>query len=350
MNTAQFEYKIYSKKLKEFESKEKLTEVKLIEIQAMQPIISEGYRFYPKQYSIMDEDKILQRLNALLQSSNKKPLAKYQEMPHKTPVFDDNELILEEFCDNLKINGKVATNYLPILNELCEYTFWATKQENTFIFLLRDMFLPFLITKKVLKKKCYPMIYGRKILKYFYSNTSTLGFDFGESDDDPIYLQFLYTLYDVASEYNENFDEFFKVLKPKFIKLIKQNQDFFNYTKKVLSKIPGKKITIIECGRYGTIPLILKCLDDRVDFKLFATGPEMYKLYKNIAYTKRGQHLPISRLVDIERLTSQNEMFIFSSIKNDNVMVKVTTDKKLLKLSYDEIATALDISKNYVKK
>ena len=351
MNTSEFELKIYSKKLNKFEKKQKLTKIDLNEIKSMQQIVSEGYRYYPKQYSIMNKDKILERLNKLLKNNSAKKLGKYEEMPQKTPDFENHEIVLEDFCDNLKIKTqKNLAKYPKILKELCDYTFWATKEKAFYIFLLRDMFLPYLITKNVLQKPCYPMLYGRKILKYFYSNSSIQGFDFGESDDDPIYLKFLYTLCDVASNYNDNFDKFFKVLKPKFLKLIKQNKSFFEYTKKMLSKIKSEKIIIIECGRYGTIPLILKCLDERIDFKLFSTGPEMFELYKDRIYNKKGLRLPLSKLVDMEKLTCQNEMFIFSSIKNDKVMIKVTTNKKLLEQSHNEIACALKISQNIFNK
>lgn len=347
MNSIELERNCYLKKINEYETNTtKLSQQDASCVLAMQQIVREGYKYFPDQYKIMDKDKVLKRLDLLIKKNKLKALPAYDEELHYAPKFEETEKEIQDFCKTLKIKTTFKTkDYPEILKNICEYTKFATKNEACFVFLLRDMFLPYLITKNIEKKDCYPLLFGRKILKYFYSHTSNIKFDFDECDDDKIYLEFLEIICFSANKHS-NFDDFFKELKPKFLKLIKQNNDFFVFTKNLLKQIEAKKIIVVESGRFGTIPLILKCIDSRIDFRLFATGPEMYDIYKDKLFTKKGIPLEMSKLVDLEKSICQNEMFVFSSIKDNQIMIKKTSNKKVLSSSYDEIAYTLNLYEN----
>lgn len=353
MNTAELELLIYKKRLLYLEKQKSLTPQQIHEVQAMHQIISEGKKYYPSQYKIVDNEKLTERLLNIMQKYNAPTLPAYEEMPHTTPSLNEKEISLLDFCNNLKIPQKTKPDCDAkdtILN-LCEYTSWATQEQNAaYVFLLRDEFLPYVIASRTTNLHCYPLLLGRKLLKYFYSHESNNGFDYGECDDDPIYLEFLYTICDTLARHHKSFSAFFKELKPKFLKLIHKNPDFYNFLKYQLDKIPDKKIIVVECGRFGTMPLILKCIDKRVDFRLFATGPEMYSVYKDKLFTKNGLNLAIHELVLLEKSISQNEMFVFSSVKNNELMIKINNNKNILDKCYQEISYSLKAYKKRISK
>ena len=95
----------------------------------------------------------------------------------------------------------------------------------------------------------------------------------------------------------------------------------------------------------GTMPLILKSIDDRVDFVLFGTSPPFYQLYKDRIFTR-----DIAKLVSLEQSISQNELFVFSSVKDNKIYIKQTLDASRLQESKQEIANTLATYKKFYKK
>lgn len=340
MQTSEFELSFYKKQITKFESQKRLNKDDLIKCQQMLQIIDNNKNYYPKQHKAMLEIDAYARLNNLLKKYKMKPLGLFNEPMHEKPIFESKEVLLSDWLKNIKNNIKItkkSKNNQIFLQDLKEYGKWVLKNndKNTaYVFLLRDMLLPYLYAQNALRKEnIFPFLFGRKLIKFFYNDISNDNFDFDFSDDEELYMQFLEIIFDGASKYNDNFEKFFKYIKPKFLKIIKAKQTFYSFVKNWLKQIKTEKIVVVESGRYATIPLILMCVDKRVDFKLFSTSPEFYDLYKGKIFVKN-----LDKMIDIEKSISQNEMFVFSSVKNGEIMIKTNSDKKVLKKCFDEIS------------
>lgn len=48
---------------------------------------------------------------------------------------------------------------------------------------------------------------------------------------------------------------------------------------------------MIESGYMGTVPMMLKALDDRVDFRLFTTAPFLYETYKDKIFCRKYEDI-----------------------------------------------------------
>lgn len=342
METADFEFLFYSKQIEKFEHKKKLSSDDLIMCQQMLQVIDNNKNYFPKQHQAMLKIDAYNKLSNILKQHGIKRLGKFKEPIHEQPKFDDKEICLDAFLTDLisKINNSKKCGKKPaFLQNLIDYTKWGVKNDKktSYVFLLRDMLLSYLYsTIKLGNSNAYPLLFGRKMLNYFYLNTSKDNFDFDFSDSDEIYMQFLETIFDSASKTN-SFDSFFSEIKPKFMKIIKANKEFYVFIKNWLKTIKTEKIIVIESGRYATIPLILKCVDDRVDFKLFSTSPEFYGIYKNKVFVKN-----LDKMIEIEKSLSQNELFVFSSIKDGKIMIKQNANDKVKQESIKEIMAVVN--------
>lgn len=343
MDTFNFEKTFYTRRLKELENNT-LTKQDIEEIQTMYQIALDKIEYSPNTYKALQEINAYSRLEKLLKQNNTLPLPPFQEIVHTAPSFDNTELSLEDFLNNLNNNIKIPFNdkQLDIFNDVCNFSNWLLKENSNIIFLLRDMFLPYLICKECSNTTATPLLIGRKLIKFFNDSKTENNYDFDASDDDENYLNFLYIIYEGATLYPNSFSKFFTYIKPKFIENIKKIPNLYEFLKINLSKIKGKKITVAESGLFGTIPLILMCVDNRIDFKLFSTHPALYEVYKNKIFTKN-----INQLLALEQSISQNQLFIFSSVRNNKTYIKQTTDPNILEKSYQEIANLLNFYKKF---
>lgn len=343
MQTSEFELTFYKKQIAKFESQKRLNKDDLVKCQQMLQIIDNNKNYYPKQHQAMLEIDAYSRLNKLLKKHKMQPLGFFNEPMHKRPIFESKEILLDDWLKTIKNNIKLtkkSKNNQNFLQSLKDYSTWILENDNkntAFVFLLRDMLLPYLYTKNGLRKgNVFPFLFGRKLMQYFYNNDSKDNFDYDFSDDEDLYMQFLEVIFEGATKYNDDFEKFFKFLKPKFLKIIKSNNSFYLFVKDWLKQISAKQIIVVESGRYATIPLILMCVDNRVDFKLFSTSPEFYDLYKGKIFIKN-----LDKMIDIEKSISQNEMFVFSSVKNGQIMIKTNSNEKVLKKCFNEINTMI---------
>ncbi len=348
MKTLQFDTNFYSRRIGEFEAKNSLTKDEIQEAQAMLQIITINNGFYPTQTEAMIKIDAFNRLRKVLKNNNAEEAHAFVEFTHETPNFDVkksfNDFINEIYT--IQPSNNTDDKKQNLINEICSFTDWVNKKEGTKIYLLRDMFLAYLIQKQINKDEtAVPFLFGRKLLRFLSNQDVTDGFDFGESDDEQVCLDFLYTLFDAADMYPTDFDSFFNYLKPKFLEKLQALPNFYNFIKNELAKIKSEKILVVESGIMGTMPLILKSIDDRVDFVLFGTSPPFYQLYKDRIFTR-----DIAKLVSLEQSISQNELFVFSSVKDNKIYIKQTLDTSRLQESKQEIANTLATYKKFYKK
>ena len=338
MKTLEFEKCFYSRKVGEFEEKIKLNDSEIFEAQTMLQILVANQNYYPKQHQAMLEINAYARLRKLLFINGAEELPEIDEPTHETPNFDV-EQSLDSFLGTVYQNIHLLDNAQDdvLLDEICAFSKWVSQKDGTKVYLLRDMFLPYLIQRRVNgDKSARPCLFGRKLLKFFSDHKAQDGFDFGESDDADIYLEFLYIIYDGAAAFPNDFEKFFEYIHPRFLEKIKSLPQYYNFIKKYLSSIKGDKILIVESGIMGTMPLILKSVDPRVDFVLFGTTPPFYHIYGERVFTR-----DMNKLTKLEQSVSQNELFVFSSVRKGEIYVKQTSDIERQKASIDEINKTL---------
>lgn len=95
---------------------------------------------------------------------------------------------------------------------------------------------------------------------------------------------------------------------------------------------PYKARWFVESGCYGTFPLLLCILDDRVDFKMFTTVPYLLNIYGDRIYTKEYEK---NRL--FETLYSQDKLFKFDSYLGNKYYVLINDSDELNNKALAEI-------------
>lgn len=90
---------------------------------------------------------------------------------------------------------------------------------------------------------------------------------------------------------------------------------------------------MIESGYMGTIPMMLKALDDRVDFRLFTTAPFLYETYQGRIFCRKYEDIR-----RFETLYSQDLFMKYSSYCNGKFYVNISLDESVKKKTISEIA------------
>lgn len=93
---------------------------------------------------------------------------------------------------------------------------------------------------------------------------------------------------------------------------------------------------MVESGCAGTFPLLLMSLDSRVDMKMYTTYPYLTEIYRDRIYTSRYEENRI-----FETMLSEEVLFRFSGVRNDDFFVCNCTDTAIVKQALAEIGTMM---------
>ena len=93
---------------------------------------------------------------------------------------------------------------------------------------------------------------------------------------------------------------------------------------------------VIESGCYGTFPMLLAVLDERVDFRMFTTVPFLNDVYGKRIFTQAYEK---NRL--FETLYSQDKLFQFESFRNGAFYVSRKLDEQVWQKSLEEVKRML---------
>ena len=93
------------------------------------------------------------------------------------------------------------------------------------------------------------------------------------------------------------------------------------------------RIIVIESGYMGTIPMMLKALDDRVDFRLFTTAPFLYETYQDRIFCWKYEDIR-----KFETLYSQDLFMRYSSYRSGKFYVNVSADESVKGKTISEMA------------
>jgi hypothetical protein len=101
----------------------------------------------------------------------------------------------------------------------------------------------------------------------------------------------------------------------------------------LLSDIETTNICIVETGVHGTMPLLLKACDKRINhIMLYTTLPWFYSSWGQCCFTKKYEGLRM-----FETLNCQDKLFSFSHVKNKVFYVREIDDNKTIEESLAEL-------------
>ena len=264
----------------------------------------------------------LTRLRAVLHRCGVVPFPIDHERLSDT-VYGKNEYELEELLGNLieeaRNHSSVSGN--PFLEEIYRYSKWIGHEIDTaYVFLMRDALLPYVFFRSRGRDNIYPWLISRRFLE-----------DITETEyvDDDIRLP----LYEALESGHIQFDDYSAYCKERILPVLNEHPKLKTILLDLVSSIKQNRIIVIESGYMGTIPMMLKALDDRVDFRLFTTAPFLNETYKDRIFCRKYEDIR-----RFETLYSQDLFMQYSSYSSGKFYVNVSADESVKEKTISEIA------------
>lgn len=321
----QFSMDYYREKVAYYEkdsiAKEDLYEAKQL-LKAVDDVVDEGYH---RLYDSLEEEKLVTRLRKLLKDNGEEPF----KMPERIENVDEygvEEHELSSYLEKMMSEGKISLNKSDnaFIGDLLDFCKWVGYEEDTaYVFLLRDTLLPYLYYKEKGCKNLYPWLIGRKFLD---SIAGEEGFD-----DD-----FRYPIFNASNEKIGTYEEFIKYCRKDILETLTQIPEVKNELKKLLQSIKQDKIVVIESGCYGTFPVLLASMDERVSIKMFTAVPFLWQQYGEHIYTKAYE-----KNRDFETLYSQDVLLKYASYKDGKFYVNVNKNTEVYEKAMAEVKAVL---------
>ena len=323
MGFISFNEKYYRRKLEEYENKilsdTKIREAKQL-LKVLDDLTDEGYT---NLNDTMEADfSCLTRLRAVLHRCGEVPFPVDHERLSDT-VYGKNEYELEELLGNLieEAGSHSGISANPFLEEIYRYCEWIGYEKDTaYVFLMRDALLPYVFFHSRGRDNIHPWLISRRFLE-----------DITETEyvDDDIRLP----LYEALESGCIRFDEYSAYCNKKILPVINEHPELKTILLDLLSSIKQSRIVVIESGYMGTIPMMLKALDGRVDFKLFTTAPFLYETYQDRLFCRKYEDVR-----RFETLYSQDLFMQYSSYSSGKFYVNVSADESVKEKTISEIA------------
>ena len=295
-------------------------------LKMLDDLLDEGYTELNK--TLEESYQGVSRLREYLRSNGAKPFPLYHKAIAETDVvYEKEEIELSMAINELVMYAEEsdAESDDAFLAELIRFCEWIGYNEDTaYIFLLRDTLLPYVYYKRNKRANIYPWLIGRKTL------TMLAGKEFV---DDEIRASIIKAL-EVGG--CDNFDDFCKMVLPDMRNSIGKYPEIENCLTDLLNAVNEKHIIVIESGCYGTFPMLLKSLDDRVDVRMYTTCPYLLNIYGNKIYSPKYEE---NRL--FETLYSQDLFFQFSAVRDNRFYVRKCNNEKVKANAYAEVKSFL---------
>jgi len=349
-----YNLKFFDKKLREYEairgraSDEVVHEAQMI-LKEVSDLYDQGYMW--SYNSFVDKLNIVERLTKFIEKNDKKAVLQPQ-IPEKHLNYSNEKINLLEYLNKVFEYDKTTcanTQINPLFFDILAFTkmiYESVDKDTAVVFLLRDTLLPYLAFKEWCgdKMTIKPWLIGRKWLSLFPAetgeNVSMQSTNFGDNND--LYEAIYHAIYTSLDDGNDDFVAFVNGVKKYLNEDLSKFKKAKDNLKKLLGTISEKKILVVETGRIASIPLLLKCVDDRVDFRLFTTVPAFYNVYKGRYFTNEYDK---NRL--FETIMCQDCLFQLAEFVDGNLfMVKETTDSTVLESAKQELAQWQNLIKN----
>lgn len=323
-----FNGEYYANKICEAENKI-LTQAELYEIKQLLKVLTdlsdEGYTDLNKY--LEEKYHCISRIKKILKKHGESPFpVSHIKIPKV--IYGDQEHELYEFSENLIFSASncVTCSENPIIKDIIDYCNWLEYDENTaYVFLFRDAFLPYVYFFGKGRKNIYPWLINRAFLRQISEK---------ESFDDEIRLPIYEALENGITEYTM----FKKFCEERILAVLEKYPSVKTALTDLLKSITAKKITVVESGYCGTVPLMMTSIDERVDFRLFTTAPFLYETYKERIFCRKYE-----KIRSFETLYSQNVIMKYSRFENGKFFVKSAVNSDVTERSLAEIKKFLKI-------
>jgi hypothetical protein len=339
----------YKAKLNEYESKYNdkapqsvVHEAKVL-LKILDDIHDEGYTYAYDTFSA--EFDCIKRLKAFITKNGETPfeVKNYSllRQPHYPEKQFDLSVYLAALEERMYGGGPVMPETPGLFYDISGYAksvFSAARSDTAYVFLLRDTLLPYLAFKKwdtAGRLALYPFLIGRRYLSFFSEQSGGGTGDIGPSgDSEALYDALHEAIFSALSKEPADLGEL-----RSYVRVLLQNElqrfpGVIDSISNLLGSIPQKKIMVIESGFIGTIPLLLSCLDDRVDFTLFTTIPCFYNAYKGKYYTNAFERIRL-----FETIQCQDALFKLSSVDGSRFLVSETDNNEIKEHASLELRT-----------
>ena len=315
MGFMSFNENYYRRKLEEYEKKilsdADICEAKQL-LKVLDDLTDEGYT---NLNDTMEADfSCLTRLRAVLHRCGVVPFPIDHERLSDT-VYGLLGNLIEEARNHSSVSGN------PFLEEIYRYSKWIGHEIDTaYVFLMRDALLPYVFFRSRGRDNIYPWLISRRFLE-----------DITETEyvDDDIRLP----LYEALESGHIQFDDYSAYCKERILPVLNEHPKLKTILLDLVSSIKQNRIIVIESGYMGTIPMMLKALDDRVDFRLFTTAPFLNETYKDRIFCRKYEDIR-----RFETLYSQDLFMQYSSYSSGKFYVNVSADESVKEKTISEIA------------
>ncbi len=322
MGLVEFAVKYYSDKLDEYENnhlkKENIYEAKQL-LKLLDDLEDESETHLNELME--SEFSCLTRLRTLLDKYGEEPFPIDHERLQST-TYGDEEYELTELLEILgkKAGAVTEPSKNPFLNDVIQYCEWIGYSEDTaYVFLLRDSLLPYMYYYTRGRKDIYPWLLSRRSLEEITATPSV---------DDEIRL----SLCEALENGHIEFDEFSSFCRSGIVSALDNHQELRACLTGLLGSIDKEHIMIVESGYIGTLPMMLKALDERIDIRLYTTAPFLYETYSDRIFHRRYEDMR-----KFETIYSHDLLMRFSSFHNGKFYVNKSVDDNVNKMSLAEI-------------
>ena len=329
MGFISFSMKYYQNNIKDLESSpvsdERIYKAKQL-LKMLDDLKDEGYFYLCDQ--LEEKHSGITRLRRYLADNQAVPFEIIPRIVDANQLtYSGDRLDLETTLKNIlrDIQNQPVKDPHPFIEELITFCEWVGYKEDTaYVFLLRDTLLPYLYFSAKGRNISYPWLMGRKMLEKLT----------GEEDLDELIRDPLLEALEEADvrTYNELCDFSF----PRIKKNLEKYPVITSAVKNLLSKIPEKRIVVVESGCYGTFPMLLACFDPRVEIKMYTAVPYLAEIYADRLFTRAYEKVRL-----FETLYSQDLYFQYADFADNRFLVEKCNDKVVEEKAMAEIRQML---------
>ena len=327
MSFMSFSLDYYKNKIEQYEShpcnKNQVYEAKQL-LKMVDDLVDEGYMDLFNE--INRNYRGMARLHKIIDDNNEVPFTLDISIDREI-TFKDEGKELDDYLEDLFSHslGEGIKSSNPFINEITAFCKWiGDTKDQAYVFLLRDSLLPYFYFKAIHRPDLYPWIIGLKFMSLISP---------GNNIDDVVRGSF----FDALESGCDNFKSFQSFCKEKIVRDLKPYPEVTTKIKEMLSTIKASEILVIESGCYGTFPMLLSALDDRVDFKMFTTVPFLFEIYKDRIFSRAYEK---NRL--FETLYAQDQLFQLTSVKNNHFYISENANEVIFDKSLEEIRKILE--------
>jgi len=291
-------------------------------------IVDEGY--FDLRDRLEEELNVVSRLRDYIARSGETPFpVRSGRTVFPEGTYSDTSVGLLSYLNQLSREALSADclpaedEFIPELRAFCDWI--GTDEDTAYIFLLRDTLLPYLYFTSRGTVNCHAWLLGRKL-------TADLTVD---ADGDDICVRSVLNSA-LESGIVNSFDGFRSYCTPRIRENLRAYPAFENAVGSLLKSVEADKIIVVESGCYGTFPMLLAALDERVDVRMFTAIPHLADIYGNKLFTRAYE-----KNRRFETLASQDALFRYAGFESGEFKITISENEAVIRAASEEIKAML---------